>query len=656
MDNNPNFNKNLPKMIKNYQIVSLIGKGGMGEVYLAKHPTLKRDIILKSLIIKDKESQERFLREAKVMIDFRHENIVQVYDHFKDGKSTYIAMEFVNGKDLNRIIREREKEFGTGKIPVPLSLFILYQAALGLYHAHMKGVIHRDIKPHNILISVNGDVKLTDFGIATKKNEKEEDLTQTGTIVGTPAYMSPEQFSGTKELTYQSDIYSLGVVFYEMITGVRPFKNEYSPEVLSAIANGKYDSPSKYVRNLPPIVKNIIKKTFNPNIKKRYKNLIYLIKSLRSYFKKYNIFEIKDSIRRVVLRDKNLLNSSFFEKFRKYEKFKLKFKIFNLFFIIIIISLILFFITNRHYEWLLSNNYGKMILEFDRKNMDINSIYILIDDKIEKVKIKDERILLKQFYLKEGNHTVTVKSGSYINKKEIYIYPLTVQKKYKEMKNGQICKIPIANLWSQEVSLYLRFWDYFNPNQLLLKFDNYTISKFKHQLAEFKKESENLKLKTKTGRYILLKDYIQSEIKTNRTPFYSGYTYTFKVEDFKIGENFYFDKEFTLKFALEDRSVVTHLSLMVKPARILIKSPVKDLNIFLNNMDNGFIFVKKSYKSIRYRKIKANKINNKYVIELLVPPNKYSFRIDKGKNKIINALSNSVIEIEVNKENGTYTY
>ncbi len=654
MANSSNFNKNLPKMIKNYPIIGLVGKGGMGEVYLAKHPTLKRNIILKSLLIKDKENQERFLREAKVMIDFRHENIVQVYDHFKEGRATYIAMEFVNGKDLNKIIREREKEFGNGKIPVPLALFILYQAALGLHHAHVKGVIHRDIKPHNILISVNGDVKLTDFGIATKKNE-EDDLTATGTIIGTPAYMSPEQFSGTKELTYQSDIYSLGVVFYEMITGVRPFKNEYSPEVLSAIANGKYDSPSKYVKNLPPIVKKIIKKTFNPAFKKRYKNLIPLLKLLKSYFKKYNIFEIKDSIKKLVLRDQDLLTSSFFQKFRRYESFKLKFKVFSLLFFLITTLLILFFTTNRHYEWLLEHKYGKMILEFEKKNMDINNIYIIIDDKIEKARIKEDKFT-KSFYLKEGAHKITIRSGSYLNKKEIYIYPLSVQKKYKDMEKGQLCRIPIANLWSQEVALYLRFWDYFNPNKLLFTFDNYTISKFKEQYSNFKKETDNLKIKTQAGRFVLLKDYIEKEITAKRSPFYSGRTYSFRVENFSIGNNYYFDKDFNLKFELEDRSIVTHLFLVVKPAQLIIKSDVKKLDIFLNDKNSGLIFYNGTYKNIKYNKIKGQKIDNKYITKLLLYPGSYQFRIGNQKNKFINAISDSVIEIEVKKENDKFLY
>ena len=246
------------------------------------------------------------------MLEFRHENIVQIYDHFKEGSATFIAMEYVKGKALNEIIEEN------GKIPVELALFILYQLALGLFHAHSKKVIHRDIKPHNVLISTDGDVKLTDFGIAKTSDEKPSmEITSPGTVIGTPAYMSPEQFSDSKSITYQSDIYSLGVVFYEMLTGERPFKNEFSPEVLSAIMKGKFTPATKIVKSLPKIVKTILRKTFNPKVKRRFKNLFSLIKILRKHFKKYNTFEIKDSIKRLLRVDKKIMQSPFYRNFKK---------------------------------------------------------------------------------------------------------------------------------------------------------------------------------------------------------------------------------------------------------------------------------------------------------------------------------------------------
>ena len=156
-------NKTEVAKIKEYRLLNVVGEGGMGKVYKAVHPTLNREIILKELKIRDRETRERFLREAKVMLDFRHENIVQFYDHFKEGTSHYIAMEYVKGPALNNLIAQSKK------IPIPLALYILYQTALGLHHAHTKGVIHRDIKPHNILISETGEVKIIDFGIASNK-------------------------------------------------------------------------------------------------------------------------------------------------------------------------------------------------------------------------------------------------------------------------------------------------------------------------------------------------------------------------------------------------------------------------------------------------------------------------------------------------------
>ncbi len=369
----------LPQKIKDFTIKRRIGKGGMGEVYLAKHPTLHHDIILKSLSIRgDKESSERFLQEAAVMMTFHHENIVQVYDHFKEGRSTYIAMEYVNGRDLNALLAERAVKDGTGSvpIPIPLALFILYQVALGLHHAHTKNVIHRDIKPHNILLSVNGDVKIVDFGIARKvglpgtKDAEDSSITQPGTVIGTPAYMSPEQFIPGKELTLRTDIYSLGVVLYQMITGQRPFKNEYTSEVISAIATGRFTPAHKIIKDLPMFVRKILNKMMNYNEKKRYKNLIPLIKTLRKYFKSYNIFEIKDSIKRLVLNDKNLDKSPFYKRYTANQRNALARKRFWTAFVFLSVLTATFFAANMQYELLGRGRYGKVMFEFNLENMD----------------------------------------------------------------------------------------------------------------------------------------------------------------------------------------------------------------------------------------------------------------------------------------------
>jgi len=579
--------------IKNYEILGLLGKGGMGEVYLAKHPTLKREIVLKRLKIKDKEASERFLQEAKVMLEFRNENIVQFYDHFKEGSSTFIAMEFVRGKALNKIIEEN------GLIPIPIALFILYQVALGLFHAHQKRVIHRDIKPHNILVSKDGEVKLSDFGIAMKAVD-DNDITKTGSVVGTPAYMSPEQFSSKKEVTYRSDIYSLGVVFYEMITGVRPFKNEYSTEVLDAISRGKFDSPQKYVKDMPSIAKEVLSKTLAPKPEKRYKDLAFLIRKLRKYFKKFNVFEIRDSLKRIVINDKKIKESPFllrYENVRKFGFYKFFAAIFSLF---IMAFGFIFFYSNSYYKILAPHIYSEVKVEFNKANMSENNIFLGIDDKYEKVTVDKKGNFSKYYYLPRGEHTFTVVSGSYKNSKKALIYSISDEKNYG-MKSGSVF-IPIFKLSPKEVIVYFRFWNALKPNELLYQFDYHADD----NTAEYLLERENLKILSNNG-YIPLKEYVYNSKERNKTfvPFYSSKKYSLKVENLKVRDTLYDDKQFDLEFALDDRTVVIHIPLIPAPATINWDSNSKKLPIFINGKEKGLVYengdyVYKKYSELQY--------------------------------------------------------
>jgi eukaryotic-like serine/threonine-protein kinase len=271
-----------PIRVGKYEIVAKIGKGGMGSVFKAKHPTLNRFVILKQLTLKGGSGFiERFKREASLMLDFRDEHIVQVYDHFKEGSSYYIAMEYVDGTSLDRLLSERRS------LSNEASLLLLSEIAKALKHAHDKCVIHRDIKPANILISKDGEVKLTDFGIATTKEADDEGLTKAGMTLGTPAYMSPEQISDTRKVDKRADIYSLGVVFYEMITGTKPFPSSFTPQAINYINRGIYVKPQKINPSIPGIYKRIIKKTMNRKVKRRYKDLGHLLEILDRYTRKY---------------------------------------------------------------------------------------------------------------------------------------------------------------------------------------------------------------------------------------------------------------------------------------------------------------------------------------------------------------------------------
>jgi len=171
--------------IGKYEIIEKIGQGGMGAVLKAKHPTLDRYIIIKQLTISKPNVIERFKREARIMLDLRDDHIVQVFDHFKEGKYFYIAMEYVDGLSLDELIDDKRY------LSNEAAVIIFSEICKGLKHAHDKGIIHRDIKPANVLISKNGSLKLTDFGIAISKKEVESNLTREGSTLGSPAYMSP---------------------------------------------------------------------------------------------------------------------------------------------------------------------------------------------------------------------------------------------------------------------------------------------------------------------------------------------------------------------------------------------------------------------------------------------------------------------------------
>ena len=203
-----------------YDIVRPLGSGGMGEVYLARDRTLGRDValkILRSQYAGDRESAERFKREALSAARLSHPSIVQVYDRgdTEDG-SSYIAMEYVPGGTLKERITEE------GPLDARLAASYGYQVAEALGAAHAKGIVHRDIKPQNVLITAPGQAKVADFGIARAASAAGDSHTQTGTVMGTAGYMSPEQALG-RSATPKSDLYSLGVVLYEAITGALPF-------------------------------------------------------------------------------------------------------------------------------------------------------------------------------------------------------------------------------------------------------------------------------------------------------------------------------------------------------------------------------------------------------------------------------------------------
>jgi eukaryotic-like serine/threonine-protein kinase len=224
-----------PVIIGSFKILSKIGEGGMGAVYRAVHATLERPVALKILPTQFATSPEyitRFLREARTLATLRHENVVQVYDAGEQNGQYFIAMEMVEGCSLLAHL-EKKKE-----IPTEEGLGLLLQAAKGLGAAHAKVLIHRDIKPDNLLLGTDNVLKIVDFGLVMESTTTTQ-LTATGAFLGTPMYMSPEQADG-EIADVRTDIYSLGVSFYHVFTGKPPFA---SPTVMNLLFKHKFEAP-----------------------------------------------------------------------------------------------------------------------------------------------------------------------------------------------------------------------------------------------------------------------------------------------------------------------------------------------------------------------------------------------------------------------------
>lgn len=291
----------VPEMIGKYKIVGEIARGGMGIVYKAVHPSLRRFVIIKKLTMRGNASvRERFKREARILLDLHHANIVHLFDYFTEASFHYIVLEYVDGMSLDKYLKKR------GKLSCQLSMLIFRDACLALKYAHENGIVHRDIKPGNILISKHGDVKLADFGIASTEKETTTDseLTQAGVTLGTPSYMPPEQFSDTKSVDNRADIYAMGVMLYEIITGKKPFPGTFSPETITLIQKGKYIAPDKLDKTIPHEISTLIKKMIQPNPKRRFQNVGSLLKAVNRYLRKYEIEEIRSSLEQGICTEK----------------------------------------------------------------------------------------------------------------------------------------------------------------------------------------------------------------------------------------------------------------------------------------------------------------------------------------------------------------
>ncbi|NMB76468.1 MAG: serine/threonine protein kinase [Myxococcales bacterium] len=264
-----------------YTLLSRLAVGGMAEIFLARQEGMQgfsKKIVIKRIrphLSDNEEFVKMFLNEARLVAQLNHSNIVQIYDLGRIGKCYFLSMEYVHGRDMRSVLARSESR----KIPFPLeySLRIAASACEGLYYAHRLSddeghplnIVHRDVTPENIMVSFDGEVKILDFGIARAENLLSE--TRTGEIKGKLSYMSPEQITG-RSLDHRSDIFSLGVVLYEWVTGHKLFSGGADADIIRAVVEGRIYPPSYFCEGLPAPVEAILNRALSRNREERYQS------------------------------------------------------------------------------------------------------------------------------------------------------------------------------------------------------------------------------------------------------------------------------------------------------------------------------------------------------------------------------------------------
>lgn len=273
-ENNPSgIIRKSGRKISGYNILETIGMGNIGKVVLVEKEGKK--YAMKTLQVKHlsqcRAQKERFNREAKLLIDLNHPNLIKVFEHYS-GNPACIVMEYIKGKPLNDYIKNQSLSFEQ-------NLSIIGELVTVLDFIHKRGIIHRDIKPENIMVTEDLRIKLTDFGIA---GVHDSDLTLTGEVIGSPCFMAPETFESLKNINEQADIFSLGVVFYALLTGELPFKGDSVVEIMEAICHSEPVPPSKLNTELPLNLEKILNKMLAKARETRYRRATEIIQDLQS--------------------------------------------------------------------------------------------------------------------------------------------------------------------------------------------------------------------------------------------------------------------------------------------------------------------------------------------------------------------------------------
>jgi serine/threonine-protein kinase len=281
------------QILDKYEILEEVGQGGMAVVYRGMDRSLRRQVAVKVLhrhLAQHPEARERFAREARAVAKLRHENILEIFDFAgEDAQSSYIVAEFIDGPTLTELVADHPPRYPE------IGAMITAQVCRALAHAHSFGILHRDVKPENIMIRADGVVKLTDFGIAQMLDMQR--MTVTGQLLGSPAYMSPEHLEG-KPLDFRTDIFAVGVVLYQLVVGELPFRGRNPHELLKRIAEGVYRDP----RQANPLVGNelgrIIDRALARAREDRYPDVTEMLVALERYLETSGIKDCREELAR----------------------------------------------------------------------------------------------------------------------------------------------------------------------------------------------------------------------------------------------------------------------------------------------------------------------------------------------------------------------
>lgn len=465
-----------PEKIGKYKIDSLVAKGGMGAVFKAMHPTLNRYVIIKKLTLRGSSSiVERFKREARILIDFKNDHIVRVFDHFKEGNSHYIVLEYVDGMALDQLIKKQRM------LSNELALLIFLDACKALRYAHSMGVIHRDIKPGNILISKKGAVKLADFGIATEEGEQESSLTREGMTLGTPSYIPPEQIENSKNVDKRADIYAMGIMLYEMLTGKKPYPGNLSPDTIVQIQKGKYQNAVRINPHIHPFVNRLIRKLIKPDPRKRFQNMETVIKIVERYLRRRPVEEIRS-----VLVD--LIQSKIKEEpvYRKLPRKRLLCVAICMLVLCFTAAAALAWEAGYFYRYLMPSRYGaiELQLRIPKTLLDLDDVHlraqVFLNDGDTIPELKDATPVFKPastaeadpfhsfitgpLYLSPGNYRVKISSGV-----DVFWESFTVSS-FKDMRSEsdpvQILNYRLGDHEARPVTVHMDSYDVISGSSL----------------------------------------------------------------------------------------------------------------------------------------------------------------------------------------------